>query len=283
MPELPEVETIRRGLEEVIVGKTIDQVEVLDKKPIRNPITSFKKLIVGQVVDSVQRVGKLLLIKFESGLYLAVHLKMTGQLVYQEGEDVLVEGGHEVTGQVGNKYTRVVFYFSDDSMLFFNDFRKFGYLHLIDEEEKVLIEKKYGPDPTRGELSLPVFTEVIQNRKSLIKAILLDQKLIAGLGNIYVDEACFKAGVMPDRRANTLSVAETKKLHSAIVGILKKAVEYRGTTFHNYTDSTGKSGNFSKYLCVYGRDGLKCMRCDGIILKQKTAGRGTHYCVVCQR
>jgi formamidopyrimidine-DNA glycosylase len=281
MPELPEVETIRRGLEEVIVNRAIVSVDVLDEKPIRNLVDDFKVGVINQKIDSIERVGKLLLIKLKSGKYLACHLKMTGQLVF-EGDKKVVQGGHEIEGQEGNKYTRVIFGFEDGSKLFFNDLRKFGYLHLISEEEKVLVESRFGPDPTRGELSLSGFTELVQNRNRLIKALLLDQQLIAGIGNIYADESCFKAGVMPDRRANSLSAKEIKKLQVAIVQILNKAVECNGTTFRNYADSAGKSGNYSDYLCVFGRDGEECLVCGEIIQKQKTAGRGTHYCDNCQ-
>ncbi len=281
MPELPEVETIRRGLEKAIVGMTIDSVEVLDEKPIRNSVQDFEVQVIGQVIDSIERVGKLILIKLKSEMYLAVHLKMTGQLVY-EGKINRVEGGHEIKGQVGNKYTRVVFGFTDGSKLFFNDLRKFGYLHLINEEEKVLVEKKFGPDPTRGELTLEVFQEILKGRRGCLKALLLNQQMIAGIGNIYADETCFQAGVMPDRRVDSLSASEIEKLQKAIVAILKKAVECKGTTFRNYADSDGKSGNYSDHLFVFDRKGENCLVCGGLILKQKTAGRGTHYCKNCQ-
>ncbi|PIX62447.1 DNA-formamidopyrimidine glycosylase [Candidatus Uhrbacteria bacterium CG_4_9_14_0_2_um_filter_41_50] len=281
MPELPEVETIRRGLQKAIIGKTIDFVEIKDGKPLRGA-EDFEDQIKDQITDSIERVGKLLLIKFESGLYLAIHLKMTGQLIYQDKENEII-GGHEVPGVDQNKYTRVIFNFTDRSKLYFNDLRKFGYIELIDEEQKNRVWAKFGPDPTNPDFSLEIFIDQIKNRKASIKSILLNQQLIAGIGNIYADEACFAAKIRPDRATDSLTSDELGRLSAAIVDILNKAVEVGGTTFRNYVGADGKRGNYSDLLCVYGRAGLECLVCGSEIQKQKTAGRGTHYCPACQK
>jgi len=248
MPELPEVETIRRGLQKVIIGRTIDFVEVKDEKPVRGLVRNFK---------------------------------MTGQLIYQDGNTEFI-GGHEIAGNNQNKYTRVIFHFKDKSKLYFNDLRKFGYLQLLNEEEKEKVRAQFGPDPTDSSFGAAIFKSRIKNRRASIKAILLNQKLIAGIGNIYADEACFQAKIRPDRPTNSLSSNEIKLLSSAIIKILNRAISVGGTTFRNYLGSDGKKGNYSDLLCVYGREGQKCPVCGSKILKQKTAGRGTHYCPTCQ-
>ena len=168
--------------------------------------------------------------------------------------------------------------------LFFNDMRKFGYLKLVSEEGLgKLLEKNYGPEPLTPGFTLDVFKKSLAHTNVKIKAALLNQKLIAGLGNIYVDEILWAARINPERPAKGISVAEFKKLFEAINKIIKLAIKHRGTTFSDYVDSKGQSGSFSRFLKVYGRSGEKCPNCHGLLRKMKIAGRGTHYCPVCQK
>ncbi len=291
MPELPEVETIRRDLG-VLIGRKIIRLEILSPKTASHSAAFFKKALVGQTLFSISRRGKLLALSFRNGYFLLVHLKMTGQLIFQSGRKKIV-GGHSlndssyeksVGGHLPNKHTRAIFYFSGGGELFFNDLRKFGYLKLTDKNglEKIL-ENNYGPEPLTKEFSALHLQKILKSRKTNIKAVLLNQKLIAGLGNIYVDESLFAAKIRPTRLANSIKTEEIKKLTQEINKVIKKAIIHRGTTFNNYVDSRGRKGNFSNLLKVYGRSREKCLVCGRQILKIKLAGRGTHYCPNCQK
>ena len=250
MPELPEVETIRRDLEPRVVGK---------------------RLLGYGLVKGFGRVGKIMFFELD-GKYLLVHLKMTGQLIYVDGDEVL-PGGHE--GPDINKYTRKVLKFDDGSKILFNDVRRFGYIKVV-KELPVL-----GREPIEDGFSLE---GILRNRTASIKSLLLNQALVAGIGNIYVDEICFGAGVRPQRKVNRLSKGEIKKLERYSKSILKRAIEYRGTTFSDYRDGKGKKGGFQRLLKVYGRSGEVCKKCkDKKIKKIRVAARGTHYCPNCQK
>ncbi len=285
MPELPEVETIRRGLLTNIVGKTITNVDVRKERLVRMPVKQFQQTLQNSSVSDIERRGKLLMFSFaEHDQTLLVHLKMTGQLIYVNKE-ILVAGGHpwpSLTDGLPNKYSHIIFSFEDGSQLFFNDQRQFGYMQLVPPEEKDRIVAAYGVDPIVDEFSFEQFQEALQGRTAPIKAVLLDQTRIAGIGNIYADEACFLAGIHPARAAHTLSIEELKRLHAAISEILRKAIKFGGTTFRDFRDAKGGKGNFTELLVVYGRSKKACVKCAGIIHKSKVAGRGTHVCLVCQ-
>ncbi|MSU75257.1 MAG: hypothetical protein EXS55_01975 [Candidatus Magasanikbacteria bacterium] len=230
----------------------------------------------------------------------------------------VVAGGHKLSEKdidtLPNKWTRIVFVFADGGELFFNDLRLFGYMKLATQSEVDAALKKYGPEPPltlpspvgRGgdspllagegrrvrsrsqdagkDFTLSYFSSLFKKRKNTnLKALLLNQELIAGLGNIYVDEVCFVAGVKPTRRVGSITKAEQQKLFHAIPKILTEALKHRGTTFRNFLDSSGKKGNYTDFLMVYDRDGQPCKRCGKIILKTKAAGRGTHFCPKCQK
>lgn len=287
MPELPEVETIRRDLEEKIVGKKIASVFILAKGSVHYPVEKFKKVLVDNKVATVNRRGKLLYFSFkESPLFLLVHLKMTGQLIYVNKKKITA-GGHslgKIDFELPNKFTRVVINFSDGSELFFNDLRRFGYLKLTTGEEKdKILKSSFGIEPLTPDFKYQAFASLFVKRKTTIKALLLNQKLIAGIGNIYADETCFCAGIRPDRRVEKISEVEKKKLFSCISKVLKLSIAHRGTTFNSYVDCDGKTGNFVSLLKVYGRGGEKCYRCKGVIKKVRAAGRGTHFCPKCQK
>lgn len=288
MPELPEVETVRRDLTERIIFKKIKAIEVIDLKLVGDLNDQLK----GKSFTEILRRGKLLIFKSSQlGFFMLVHLKMTGQLIYLF-KDQISGGGHSLSshsfekavgGELPNKHTRLIVTFADSSRLFFNDVRKFGYVKLVDEQElNRLIAKNYGPEPLEGLFDLIEFSNKLARRSINIKAALLDQKTVAGLGNIYVDEVLFAAGVRPNRPAMSLKIGEITKIYQAIKKILALAITHRGTTFSNYVDGSGQKGNFSQKLKVYGRAGQKCVKCGSAIIKTKLAGRGTHYCGTCQ-
>lgn len=287
MPELPEVETIRRDLTKVIVGKKIIGLEVISKSPIKGSARDFLKAQKNKTIKNIGRIGKLMMWELSSGNFLLVHLKMTGQLIYRHGHQI-IEGGHNLPvfkeNDLPTKYTWVVWKFNDGSQLYFNDMRKFGYLKIVGRAEKEKIESDYGIEPLAKNFTLVNFAKIFSGRKTSVKAILLNQQLIAGIGNIYADEICFEAGLLPHAPAGKLGAKEIKKLFAAAKVILQKAIKHKGTTFRDYINPHGRKGNFSDFLRVYQRDGEKCLRCHrGIITKKKIGGRGSHYCPVCQK
>ncbi len=288
MPELPEVETIRQDLHRKVLDKKIIAVEILHGKTLHGQgVVAFQNELLKKSFTDIERVGKLLIFSIKnSDNFLLAHLKMTGQFIYCY-KDTIVAGGHSFKvfdKTLPSKHTRVVVAFADNSKLFFNDSRLFGYLKIVDKKEKDRLVGKYGIEPLAKNFTLKNFTNVLVKRKTSIKALLLNQEIIAGIGNIYADEALHMAGILPGRLAVSLSAAELKKLHASIEKIIRTAIKYRGTTFNNYVDSEGNRGNFSKHLKVYDRTGEKCLSCKtGIIEKTRVAGRGTHFCKICQK
>jgi formamidopyrimidine-DNA glycosylase len=291
MPELPEVETIRSDLKLEILNKKIEKIEILDEKVIgKDSKKSYYNLKNLKIVE-IDRQGKLLAFLLSNNKYLLVHLKMTGQLVLKSNKDI-VAGGHSfstkdksraIGNTLPNKHTRFIVYFSHNKILFFNDIRRFGYVKLVNKDEWLRIKKLYGPEPLKKEFNLSKFQNILAKRKTSIKAVLLNQRLISGLGNIYVDESLFLANIDPRKKAMSLSKQESEKLFRAIIKIIKEAIKYRGTTFSDYVDSKGRVGNFSSRLKVFGRQGQHCYKCNNIIKKIKVAGRGTHICDNCQK
>lgn len=304
MPELPEVETLRRELVSAIKGKTIKSAS-LDWPKMVKPLTAeqFRQKIKGKKIVDVKRRSKVLIFDLSGPLSLVIHLKLTGQLVYQAGKlaskqvSKRVVGGHplplrpsEASPQKGgldnlpNKFTHVIFDFNDGSKLYFNDMRKFGWARLVDDLGVAEIIERHGPEPLTKEFSLSYFLSILNkypNRK--IKQILLDQKLIGGLGNIYCDESCFCAKILPTRIAKKIKPAETKKLFSCINQVIKLAIAKKGTSADTYVQLDGRPGGMVPYLKVYGRKGEKCRRCGGMIERIKVNGRGTHFCESCQK
>lgn len=243
MPELPEVETIKRQLARKIVGKKL----------------SGKKII------NLRRRAKILIIDFSDGSSLIFHLKLTGQLIFN--------------GQPG-KHTRHVFKFSDGSRLIFNDMRKFGWWKWVKNTKK--IEESFGPEAL--EVDLKTFKALLKKRPNAkIKPLLMDQKFIAGIGNIYSDEILFASRVGPLRLVKTLIEKETKEIFQNIKKILKKAIQYRGTSERDYLDATGQRGDYLQYLKVYRKEGESCPRCRTRIKRIKLGGRSAHYCPRCQK
>lgn len=282
MPELPEVETVRRQLYEGLVGLVIEDFEVYTAKVFRGASKDLS--LIGQKVMGVGRVGKLLVFHFESGDKMLCHLKMTGQLIFV-GNGGLVGGGHTLLNRdfsVPNKHTRMAIFFNEGFCLYFNDMRKFGYIDIVKEEDFENILKKYGPEPMDNNFSVKYVEDLISNRKTNIKSVLLNQKLIAGIGNIYADEVCFFAGVHPASMAGNIPREKIVLIVEGAKKILEEAILYKGTTFRNYSDAKGDSGNYMSKLKVFGREGEGCFVCGGKIMKSRVAGRGTHFCINCQ-
>ena len=287
MPELPEVETVRLQLLKKIVGKTIKRVEVFHSKTVDNN-EEFESKLIGKTIEDIDRVGKLMIFSFvkEEDLFLLVHLKMTGQLFFV-GEGGVTGGGHEVAAADNltfpHQHTRVALYFSDGSVLYFNDLRIFGYMKLATKAEMEAAKKRFGPEPIAPDFDCDWFYQKLHKRKTSVKAALLDQSFIAGLGNIYVDEALYRAGVRPTRRADKVTKKEAAALCAAAGAVMKESIAVGGTTFQHFKDTGGENGNFTDYLKVFGQQGKSCERCGAIIKKTKVAGRGTHYCPQCQK
>jgi len=287
MPELPEVETVRLQLLHAIKGKTILAVEVFHNKAT-NHDARFVKLLTGKTFTHIDRIGKLLIFSFtsEPDFFVLAHLKMTGQFFFTEASS-LSGGGHSMTvsdvRELPGKHTRIAFTCTDDTKLYFNDMRLFGYMKIATANMVAIARARFGQEPIQADFDLETFTKRLKKRRTSIKAALLDQSFIAGLGNIYVDEALFAAGVRPTRLANKLTKAEVEKVVSASRDILTHSIKVGGTTFQHFLDVEGKVGNYTNYLQVFGKQNTPCPGCGADIIKIRVAGRGTHYCKVCQK
>lgn len=292
MPELPEVETVRRDLETVLISIPIVTLEVFNVKTIKPlSVKELEKKLFGQQIKAIKRIGKLLIFELDNSTeVLLVHLKMTGQLIYsaptKKGETKkLLAGGHSLTEpitELPNKHTRLVVTFKNGAQLFFNDLRLFGYWKFVLPAELEIIKSNYGIEPLTDNFTWPNFKVALGKRTTNIKAVLLNQTIISGMGNIYVDEALWQAKINPARRVNSLSETELKKLFKACHEVIAKGVEYRGTTFNHFVDGHGQKGGFLQFLQVYGRGGEPCAHCGALIKKIRLAGRGTHFCPQCQ-
>jgi len=287
MPELPEIQTIVNDLNKTVLNKKIKKVEIRLPKIARCANKDFGTVLKNSSFQKISRWGKFIIIQLsQKNKYLVVHLGMTGQIIYIN-KDKVIAGGHSVENNqfdLPNKQTHLIIYFQNQSKLFYNDQRQFGFWQVVNPKGLKEVQDKLGLNPLYAEFSLSSFKKLLENRKGNIKAFLLNQKYIAGLGNIYTDESLFKAHILPFRKINTLSTKEIEKLYKAIKDILNLSIKYRGTTFNNYVDAEGRKGKFTKFLKVYRREGQKCFRCQKEIIKKvKIAGRGTRYCPYCQK
>jgi len=278
MPELPEVETIKRQLNKEIRGKKIKNIEVRLPRLVKCSLFKFKKAVLGAAVKNIKRRAKLLLIELSSGYVLVIHLKMSGQIIYQA-----VKNREQGIG----KHTHLVYTFFDNSQMLHNDMRQFGYvkLVLIEELPKLLEQKEnYGPEPLSKEFSLALFKKLLsQKPRTKIKPLLMDQTFVAGIGNVYSDEILFYARVQPHRQVKTLKSAEIEKIYQGTKLILSAAIHKRGTSTDLYVDAKGRPGNYLPLLKVYGREGQSCFRCQAKIVALKIGGRTAHFCPKCQK
>lgn len=287
MPELPEVETVKRGLSRLIVNKTITKVKSNNFKSLPIDEAALNKIIIGSKILSVDRKGKMIIIDLSSGFSLVVHLKMTGQLIYRGHENW--GAGHpsdSLVGSLPDKHTRVILTFDDNSKLFFNDLRKFGWIkaHETNNLNKLESIRKLGPDPTDSNFSNDEFLSRLKKRKnSKIKVVLLDQTIISGVGNIYADESLFASKIHPESLTGDVSDDQLLNLKNEIQKILKLSIKLGGSTSKNYLNAEGKKGNYLEFAKVYGRSSKPCLNCTSEIIKIKVAGRGTHLCLNCQK
>ena len=269
MPELPEVETIVRDLRHSLVGQKITGVAIYWERTVDRPSPEeFRTRLVGQRILAVGRRGKFVVLHLEQG-DLIVHLRMTGQLLVAPAE-AAPEGRH----------LRVVLAL-DGRRLLYNDARKFGRMYLVDDAEEVLGE--LGPEPLEGGFTAERLAACLGRRRGAVKSLLLDQKVLAGIGNIYADEALHMAGIAPQRPACALSQDEIAALCRAIRGELERGIRNRGTTLSDYRDAAGREGEHRGYLRVYGRAGQPCLRCGGEIVRARVGGRSSYHCPACQR
>lgn len=302
MPELPEVETIKIGLAKLLPGHKIMGVEHNWAKSFPNSPEDVKTFLIGAKALAVKRRAKVLLIELDSKYTLVIHLKMTGQLVFvawrqkpaskeQRAKSKELErfgGGHpsdSLIGKLPDKYTRVIFKLDKSANLFFNDQRKFGWVRLIPTTEVPNIDffKKVGPEPLAASFTAGQFTRRVKRRaKSIIKAALLDQTVIAGIGNIYADESLWASKIHPQARVNTISTQKLNILFTDIRMVLKLAIKKGGSTDKNYVDAEGNKGSYLKFAKVFRRQDQPCPRCNHTIIKIRVAGRGTHLCPHCQ-
>ncbi len=312
MPELPEVETVRRGLAELLPGRVVARVAVFDSpKSFPNAPADVEQFLYGARVTAVRRRAKVLMIDLDTRYSLVVHLKMTGQLVFRRGSsrsarvprkvaqgfsgDTAREiddfaGGHpndSLIGELPDRSTRVQIDFVDGSRLFFNDQRKFGWVKLLptDEVKNLPFMQKVGPEPLDPQTRAEDFIQRIRHRQnSMIKLAFLDQAVIAGVGNIYADEALWAARIHPQTRVKNVSDRQLNTLFNELRQILQLSIDQGGSTDKNYVDAEGRKGNYLTFAHVFRREGQACHRHpDQAIIKLKVGGRGTHICPVCQK
>ena len=281
MPELPEVETVKNRLEEVLVGRQIKQVKVLRDKSFRGSTDQ----LLGAEIETLERRAKLIKIQLSNGLYLLIHLKMTGQLIFVDDQH-RVGGGHPTADwvhQLPGDHTRVIVDFANGSQLFFNDMRVFGWIKVLDESGVEQELSKYGPDVVDSGFTADYLQEQLKNRTIPIKQAIMIGQIVGGVGNIYASEALFTAGIDPRRPANGLSSKEYQRLTEALKQVISEGIEYGGTTFDgSYVNVDGLAGDYQDELKVYGQEQESCPQCSGKINKIKIANRGTYFCPQCQ-
>lgn len=288
MPELPEVETIRRGLELGLVGQVIKGVEVLNEKTFMAPSQFINEAVVGQSVKHLDRRAKVLIWDLDNGYSLLFHLKMTGQVVLVKADGERFAGGHptpSMASELPDRSTRVEFELASGDKVFYNDQRKFGWIKLV-ESDKIELDPliaRLGPEPLSSGFTLDSLRlSVGRHSRAPIKAVVLDQSTVAGVGNIYADESLHLAKVHPARAAGTLSPIEIKRLYQAIRDILNLGIEHGGTSFTHYVNALGGKGDYLEHARVFRKQGAACPECGTIIQKIRVAGRGTHICPHCQ-
>lgn len=287
MPELPEVETIKRGLESLIIGKKVAKVTFDWPKGFPNAQADVDEFLIGATITEVKRRAKVLLIELNSRYSLVIHLKMTGQMVYR-GKFEAFGAGHpnkSLIGPLPDKSTRVTFEFVDESKLFFNDQRKFGWVRLMPTVEVPTIDfmKKVGPEPLNPEFTHEEFRTRIRKRANTnVKAAILDQTTLAGIGNIYADEGLWAAKIHPSTLVKNVPDQKLNTLFDELRAVLELSIEKGGSSDKNYVDAGGRRGSYLNFAKVFRLEGKPCPRCKSTIKKIRVAGRGTHICTKCQ-
>lgn len=287
MPELPEVETIKLGLQKFVVGKTIINVDVIDSKLVSGDI----KNIIGAKIIDAKRYAKGLVLELNNNFVIAFHIKLTGQLIFRNEANKDLEVLKPSPSKVPNKFTRVDIVLSENSHLYFQEVRRFAWMKILPKKElkELPFFKTLGPEPIPSpgsktpKLTLNLFEEIVKNSNLPIKVLLMEQKKIGGVGNIYANDACWDAKIDPRRKAKTLASSETKTLYDSLLKVLDNGIKYRGSSELNFVDILGQKGEYQNHFLIYGRKGKECRREDGgIVEKVYLGGRGTFYCAKCQ-
>jgi formamidopyrimidine-DNA glycosylase len=274
LPELPEVETISRDLRDKIVGHVIERAGVFWEREIGYPsVPEFLAFIRDRRIEGTGRRAKFVVIRLSDNATLLIHLKMTGQLLYLPASEP------------PNPHTRVLFHLDRGMQLRFVDIRKFGRVYLVEADRLPDFPKiaALGPEPLEEAFTPAAFRALVRRRKARIKPLLMNQGFLAGMGNIYVDEALFRAGIHPLRSSSSLKPAEMARLHRAIIEVLEESIANRGSSIDDYRDPAGQKGYHHVHLRVYGRAGQPCLTCGTPVGKMIVGGRGTHFCPSCQR
>lgn len=288
MPELPEVETISTGLQQLLPGRRIAAQSHDWPSSFPNNPADVQSFLIGAAITGVRRRAKVLLIDLSTDYTLVIHLKMTGQLVLR-ASDAIFGAGHptaSLVGELPDNSTRVTITFDDGARLFFNDQRKFGWMRLLPtaEVENLDFFKKVGPEPLAADFTAEQFAERLHRRaNSGIKAVLLDQTVVAGIGNIYADESLWAAKIHPLTRVRDVSKTKINSLFTAMQAVLRLSIQKGGSTDKNYVNHKGEKGSYLAFAKVFRREGQPCPRCNGAIIKIRVAGRGTHICPHCQQ
>ena len=273
MPEMPEVEIIRRYLDTQVAGKKIINLTILLPRMIKWPdVEGFRALVTGRTIKSMNRRGKYLLMELDNASKVVFHLRMTGRLVY------------EPAGDTTDHHARVIFHLQDGASLVYGDTRTLGTIHGLKPQELGMLKglAEMGPEPLSAEFTAEYLYRTASRRKVAIKSFLLNQKYIGGIGNIYADEALFLAGIHPLRPANSLTQTECGKLWECVNKVIADGIADGGTTFRDYQNGEGGKGSHQEHLYVYGRKGEKCRNCGSLIERITVGGRGTHFCPYCQ-
>lgn len=289
MPELPEVETVKLGLKNLLVGRKLAGIKVLSPKSFQASESDVDNFLLRSRFVDVKRLGKALVLELDSDYCLAVHLKMTGQLVFVPGlesSEARWGAGHPNSSffdKLPDSSTRIIFELDDGSRLYFNDQRKFGWVKLLPKSLVADLEfiKKLGPDSL--EISSDDFVARLDGRQKSIKACLLDQSIVAGIGNIYADESLWAAEVHPMTRANQLSSGKLTEIIEAAKEVMLLSLAKGGSSSRNYVNAEGKMGSYLEFANVYQRAGQDCRRCGALVERIVVAGRGTHICPSCQK
>lgn len=273
MPEMPEVEIIRRYLDKQTAGKKIMDLDIRLPRMIKWPDTEgFRAMVTGRTIKGMNRRGKYLLMELDNGNEVVFHLRMTGRLVF------------EPTGKTTDSHARVIFHLQDGASLVYGDTRTLGTIHGIKPEERTMLKglAEMGPEPLSADFTAKYLEQAVSRRKTAIKSFLLNQKYIGGIGNIYADEALFLAGIHPLRPASSLSAGECQRLLKSVNQVIAAGIEDGGTTFRDYQNGEGGKGSHQDHLYVYARKGEPCRNCQTPIERIIVGGRGTHFCPHCQ-
>ena len=288
MPELPEVETVKTGLNKLLPGREVRSVDFDWPKSFPNAKADVETFLINAKVVLVRRRAKVLIIELSTNYSLVIHLKMTGQLVFRNDVQNFAAGhpNESMIGELPDRSTRVTITFRDDSKLYFNDQRKFGWMRLLPtaEIENLDFFKKVGPEPLSADFDWKQLQARMMRRKnSNVKSVILDQTVVAGVGNIYADECLWGAMIHPGSRVAALKDKNFKELYEDLVMVLELSIEKGGSTDKNYVDAEGKRGSYLSFARVFRLEGKPCQRCGSEIAKTRVAGRGTHFCPKCQK